>query len=217
MSSINEHFTISYSQPEDYRFSHDSVFLARRVFEDIQKSNTKLPRRLLDLCAGCGIIGLDLLLHMERENMVLPEAADFAEVQTVYLEHWKRNVAELGALLKKLPAFDYLTINYRDLQAADLYDLIVCNPPYFRMGQGRLSPSDFKNRCRFFMDAGFPELLKSLTRNLSPDGAAYVLLRPLDQHGISLGDEIRNSAPELVYQTLTPVRGTSLYKFSLKK
>ena len=140
MSTINEHFTISYSQPEEYRFSHDSVFLARRVFEDIRNGNTQPPRRLLDLCAGCGVIGLDLLLHMERENIPLPETADFVDVQAVYKEHWKQNVRALQPLLKKPPAFEYHAVNYAELHAATPYDLIVCNPPYFRTGHGRLSP-----------------------------------------------------------------------------
>lgn len=216
MSTVNEHFTISYSQPEEYRFSHDSVFLARRVFEYIRSGAVKPPRYLLDLCAGCGIIGLDLLLHLERENITLPEAADFTDVQAVYLEHWKRNVAELQPLLKKSPALEYQTANYSELQAARPYDLIVCNPPYFRTGHGRLSPSDFKNRCRFFIDAGFGDLLQSLERNLSPQGSAYVLLRPLEEHGVSLEEEIRISAVKLTYQIQAPIRGTSLYKFSLK-
>ncbi|MBV2168118.1 MAG: hypothetical protein KUL82_05355 [Bdellovibrio sp.] len=62
MSSINPHYTFHYSQPEEYRFSHDSVMLARKVFERVSASAMENWRGL-DLCSGCGIVGLDFLFH----------------------------------------------------------------------------------------------------------------------------------------------------------
>lgn len=223
MSSVNPHYTFNYVQPEEYRFSHDSVFLARRVFEDLALRGEN-PRRVLDLCAGCGIVGLDLLFHLHSDpgdaGQTLPEITDFLEVQGLYLPFWEQNAKTLRALAPELSAenfkqLNFLHVNYDTFHPAEGYDLILCNPPYFRPGQGRLSPSDFKNRCRFFLDAGFPELMRVVARALKPQGAAYMLLRPLAEHGISLEEEIAAAVPELTPTRLGDVRGTGLYRFKL--
>jgi tRNA1(Val) A37 N6-methylase TrmN6 len=216
MSSLNSHPTFHYSQPEEYRFSHDSVFLAREVFE-IEKErchgdfcgdfgdgfegrpdNGFSGLRALDLCSGCGIIGLDWLFHICRANMSLPLALDFLEIQDVYRPHFAAN---LRSLLAKFPQASATSIssywqsydNFCSEESPEgKYDIILSNPPYFRPGQGALSDSDFKNRCRFFIDADFASLLRSLQRNLRPGGRAYVLIPDLSPHGISVESEVRN-------------------------
>jgi tRNA1(Val) A37 N6-methylase TrmN6 len=65
MSSVNQKPTFNYSQPEDYHFSHDSVFLAQKVSEIIQKEELRL-KSVLDLCSGCGIVGMDLLYYLQQ-------------------------------------------------------------------------------------------------------------------------------------------------------
>ena len=63
MSSINNFFTFNYQQPNEYHFSHDSVFLARKAFEYVQSNYTSYDQ-VLDLCAGCGVVGLDFFFHI---------------------------------------------------------------------------------------------------------------------------------------------------------
>lgn len=58
VSSINKYPTFHYSQPSDYHFSHDSVFLAREIFERHSDQLAKGNVQILDLCAGCGIVGM---------------------------------------------------------------------------------------------------------------------------------------------------------------
>jgi len=98
-SSINNYFTLNYSQPEEYHFSHDSIFLSRHVFEII-KSQGLHYNRILDLCAGCGVIGIDLLFHINKEKLKLPLELDFIEIQNIYFPHFQKNLALVGALLK---------------------------------------------------------------------------------------------------------------------
>ncbi|MGZ3691925.1 MAG: methyltransferase, partial [Pseudobdellovibrio sp.] len=164
MSSINPIYTISYEQPEEYRFSHDSVFLAQFVYEHYKNQLTE-STRVLDLCAGCGIIGLDLLFHFYSNHKKAPQSVDFIEVQSVYEKYFSTNALSLTEKLQlKLP-LNFLNLNYRDLVLSagykNKYDLILCNPPYFKKEQGRLSPSEFKNRCRFYIDSNFRELIQS--------------------------------------------------------
>lgn len=182
MSSINPNFTFHYEQPEEYRFCHDSVFLARRVF-DILPQNKKV-RKALDLCSGVGIIGLDFLFHHREAQRVLPEKFDFLEVQSIYKKFFDMNVEKLGEMSAEL---NFLNLNYKGLLVEEYkeeYDLILCNPPYFRLGQGLLSPSEFKNRCRFFIDSDFKTLLEAIHFSLRPEGVAYMLLRDLKENGV---------------------------------
>lgn len=182
MSSINPHYTMNYSQPEEYRFSHDSVFLARRVFE---LTNLQLVASLrgLDLCSGCGIIGMDYLFHCRKEIAAVPKSFDFMEVQDIYKTHFAENVQRLGPIATEL---QFVNQNYTVLQSpkfAQKYDLILCNPPYFFPDKGTLSPSEFKNRCRFFIDSDFRQLLLGVVASLAQQGQAYLLLRDLAEHG----------------------------------
>ena len=182
MSSVNPYYTFNYSQPEEYRFSHDSVFLARRVFE-LLKSDIKPEWRILDLCAGCGIVGMDFLFHCDRELGLTPTQCDFIEVQNEYENHFYVNQQLLG-----LPRVNLrlLQKNFNDVVDGE-YELILCNPPYFDPTAGKLSPSTFKNRCRFFMDATESELMASIHKLLAPQGRAYVLSRKPSQGNI-IGD-----------------------------
>lgn len=209
MSSINPYYTFQYSQPEEYHFSHDSVFLARQVFEILQAQGSS-DLKILDLCAGCGIVGLDLLYHCRQAEFAGVSHIDFLEVQDIYRSHFEVN-RERAGVVPSQGAF--ILGNYADLQAP-LYDVIVSNPPYFRVGQGKLSPSEFKNRCRFFIDADFTTLLQSFTRALKPGGEAYFLLRDLEDHGW----EAQKEAATVLrpYGELTrrgDIRGTSFMRF----
>jgi tRNA1(Val) A37 N6-methylase TrmN6 len=66
----------------------------------------------------------------------------------------------------------------------------VCNPPYFLKGEGLLSPSDFKNRCRFFLDSDFETLIRAIIFSLKPDSSAYILIRAGTHHGRTPIEEI---------------------------
>lgn len=181
MSSLNPYFTFNYVQPEEYRFSHDSVFLARKAFE-LHSGNLKEAIGL-DLCAGCGIVGLDFLYHWKVAGRPLAGKFDFLEVQNIYRGYFDQNVKSFGA---DLLSVNFLNQNYDVLKSESYkarYNIILSNPPYFRPEQGILSPSEFKNRCRFFIDSDFKNLIEAINNSLRPEGVAYLLLRDLKDHG----------------------------------
>lgn len=204
-----------YHQPDQYRFSHDSVFLARNVFEMLTSHN-KLPTTVLDLCAGCGIIGLDFLHHLLAEQQNIPIRIDFIEVQEIYSPYFQMNVETLKAKFPRSnqTVINFLNINYESFSDnMQKYDLILCNPPYFETSQGSLSPSEFKNRCRFFIDGTFKGLLKFITKSLNTNGEAYVLLRDQSAHGIDILKQTENFlGSSFVLQKMDDIRGTHLIK-----
>lgn len=180
----NSLYTYDYFQPEGYHFSLDSVFLAQKVASLI-KDDPRTHLKTMDLCAGCGIIGLELSLHAPNKIVDI----DFLEIQDVYRSYFHQNVEMIYPdLSEKFGHFRFLNQNYQALISPhyeNTYDLIVCNPPYFFKGEGLLSPNDFKNRCRFFLDSDFETLIKATVFSLKPDSAAYLLVRSGIHHGRS--------------------------------
>ncbi len=213
MTTINPHPTMKYDQPEDYHFSHDSIFLARKVFDLVQQRQLKIDS-VLDLCSGCGIIGLDFLFHLKKENLPLPQCLDFLEVQQIYKNYFETNVARLNVAAPT----HFIHANYNDLTALnplkEKYDLIISNPPYFRRGHGTLSKSEFKNRCRFFIDADFTDLIRSTEFMLARTGVAFVLIKSLSRHGIDALKEMQQMTTTLNFKKIGQIRATDLYEIN---
>lgn len=210
----NDIYTYDYFQPEEYKFSLDSVFLAQKVSKMIHHNKDLSDWKVLDLCAGCGIIGLELSLHSANLEQI-----DFLEIQESYRPYFKKNVSMIYGENppKKL---SFLPINYADLlnpNYQDTYDLIISNPPYFIKGEGLLSPSDFKNRCRFFLDSDFKTLFESITHALKPGRSAYVLVRKGSPHGrIPLQDIQQILRDRASAQVCDEVRGTDIIEITKK-
>ncbi len=213
-SSINCHPTFQYSQPDEYHFSHDSVFLARKVHDLIKLESSKNLIGL-DLCAGCGIVGLDLLFHFQGQNLMPFREFEFIEVQEIYFPHFKENIKHLPHVIDRLK---FSLMNYSKLcedNFSEKYDLIVSNPPFFIPDQGILSPSEFKNRCRFFIDASFETLIKGIANSLKVRGQAYLLIRNLEPHGIDLIKVAQGVlSPSATISFIGDVRGTNLAKIT---
>lgn len=218
-------FTYNYSQPEEYHFSLDSIEMpwevAQHLKERIQDDNQEKKQspsdflrnqmrrwKTLDLCAGCGVLGFELNFHLPQIRDI-----DFVEVQEIYEPHFLSNREKV----QNEGEFRFIRKNYEELsldpEFAKKYDLILCNPPYFKIEQGKLSPSEFKNRCRFFIDSTFEKLVESIDHCLAPQGEAYLLLRTLEEHGFDLLEDLQKLIKgKLQCENLTLVRGTFLLK-----
>ncbi len=204
----NSIYTYDYFQPEDYKFSLDSVFLAQKVAGLIKSGPILEDWKVLDLCAGCGIIGLELSLHSP-----LLSKMDFLEIQENYLPFFQKNL-EMIYPRPRLKDFTFLNLNYQDLMTKsheNSYDLIVSNPPYFFKGEGLLSPNQFKNRCRFFLDSDFETLILTIANILKPNACAYILVRKGDHHGRDPINEIKAILGSFASaQIIDNVRGTDI-------
>lgn len=214
----NSLYTFDYFQPEEYHFSLDSVFLAQKVASLIKEGTKEATKELavLDLCAGCGIIGLELSLHSSRNLQI-----DFLEIQEVYQPFFQQNVEMIYPQHpQKFEKFRFLNLNYQALghpAFENKYDLIVCNPPYFFKGEGLLSPSEFKNRCRFFLDSDFKTLIEVTLQALKPNSAAYLLVRSGTHHGRTPLAEINKILKnEGSAQIIDNVRGTDVVEIRKK-
>jgi tRNA1Val (adenine37-N6)-methyltransferase len=212
----NSLYTFEYVQPEDYRFSLDSVFLSQKVAKIIEQDPDLGSYKVLDLCAGCGVVGLELIFHLSVIKQV-----DFLEVQEVYLPYFLQNITQVK---DKSAELNFLSHNYADLLKSPLkekfensYDIIVSNPPYFFTGEGLMSPNEFKNRCRFFIDSDFKKLIDATTMALKPNGRAYLLVRSGTHHGRNLFNEIKKIGQGLSsVEIIDEVRGTNIIELIKK-
>ena len=213
--SKNSVYTYDYFQPKEYRFSLDSVFLAQKIANEYFNHPEKSKLKVLDLCAGCGIIGLELALHLQTIPSI-----DFLEVQSLYQNYFNQNVSMIFPDVPK-ERLRFLNFNYdvllTETNLKAQYDLIVCNPPYFFLGEGLLSPNEFKNRCRFFIDSSFENLIHACVSALNEDGKAFILLRPGDHHGRNIIEMINDILGDTTHSKIVDnVRGTDVVCISKK-
>lgn len=151
-----------YSQPENYHFSEDSIFLAEIALEHMQNEVTSL----LDIGAGCGVVGLEYL----RKSPSKVKTAHFVESQEVFFSHLEENLKDLEC--------HSVVIHKKKVQRLDdlQFDLILSNPPYYDPSKGRLSDNEIQNKCRFSMNLSPKDLCQSIEKLLSPRGEAWVLV-----------------------------------------
>jgi tRNA1Val (adenine37-N6)-methyltransferase len=200
-------YTYHYAQPEAYHFSLDSIHLAEFVADRLQSRQDVESLRVLDLCAGCGVIGLELSWYCRALRQF-----DFMEVQDIYTPYFQQNIMTVNRpelqLRWHLLNYDVLLETHWEAR----FDLIVSNPPYFQSGHGMYSPSEFKNRCRFFLDSTFEKYIFALSNSLAVGGEAYFLLRPLLQHGVDLFAEMKTLLNETAISAkkISQIRGTDI-------
>jgi tRNA1Val (adenine37-N6)-methyltransferase len=200
-------FTYRYRQPEAYHFSLDSIHFAEFLAQHLQSRNDLQGLRVLDLCAGCGVIGMELSWYRPELRQI-----DFMEVQEIYTRYFHENTTLVNRPELEL---SWHLLNYDALLEKtweNKYDLIISNPPYFHAGHGILSPSEFKNRCRFFLDSSFANFILALANSLAPGGEAYFLLRPLKQHGWDVFSDIRELLKDRDFsvEKIAAIRGTDI-------
>lgn len=200
-------FTYHYKQPDEYRFSLDSIHLAAFVAKQLQSHHNLASMRTLDLCAGCGVIGLQMSWFLNELRHL-----DFVDVQDIYTPYFHQNVATVNRpeLQCRWHLLNYDALLEKKWEAK--YDLIVSNPPYFQPGHGVLSPSKFKNHCRFFLDSSFENYILALANTLAYQGKAYFLLRPLPQHGYDLLSDIHTLLREttISIHKIASIRGSDV-------
>ncbi|MEG6504097.1 tRNA1(Val) (adenine(37)-N6)-methyltransferase [Nitratidesulfovibrio sp. 1201_IL3209] len=140
------------------------------------------PVAFADLGAGCGVVGLALLLAHPRLTGtgidIDEELADAARRNAARLgltERFRVLRADLAApgdaASPEAPAFDALP-------PAGSMDLVAANPPYRLPGSGRLSPSRQRTRALFETHGTLPAFAEAAARLLRAGGRSCWVYGP---------------------------------------
>lgn len=140
---------------EGYRFNVDSVHLAEFFAAEAALG---ARRRVCDLGAGVGVIGLSIL-HLQAAEHVT-----FVEREASVASLCSTN-AELNGQTK---CTRVITSPVSTFTADERFDAVVCNPPYF--AAGRVSPKPERRAAR---SAPLRDFVVATRRILAPRASAF--------------------------------------------
>jgi tRNA1Val (adenine37-N6)-methyltransferase len=159
-----------YQSKSGYRFSVDALLLYSFV-------NLPVVRRIADLGAGSGIIGLLLAKKYPRAQVTLLELQEglvrLAE-ENVKLNRLEERVTAVGCDMRVLhgkgPADQRI--------AEGQYDVVVANPPFRRPKTGRISPEEEKAIARHEIRMTLPDLVSAARCLLRSKGRLFLIHHP---------------------------------------
>ena len=140
---------------QGYRFSVDSVLVS-------QFTKPKKKFRILDLGCGSGVIGLICLYRWLKKLQI--EVTGIELQQDLYNLTCK-NITENN--YKEF--FNVIHCDIREVYkkvAVETFDMVLCNPPFFKLGSGRTSQNDQAHIARHQVNGGINDFLKATVQLL---------------------------------------------------
>ncbi|RLB05745.1 MAG: SAM-dependent methyltransferase, partial [Deltaproteobacteria bacterium] len=168
-------------QRDGYRFSIDALLLAGFVY-------LRRGEKVIDMGTGVGIIPLILGKRGEGGCQIIG-----VEIQEKLVELAKKNVS-----LNKLE--DLITIFQGDIRelnntfSPSSFDVVVANPPYYRVSDGRLNLHSQKAIARHEIKCTIEDILR-MARYLLKEGGRIFVIFPAHR-SITLLSGLRNKSLE---------------------
>ncbi len=149
-----EFFPRGLVQPEGgYRFSLDSLLLA--CFASPGRRHVGI-----DLGCGCGVISLALL--MRQPGLTLTGV----DIESASVEAANENAVNLHFMQQ----FNAMHGDVTDWRAEKVVDFVVSNPPYRKLGQGRVSKGEGRVTARFENKGDFAQFARCAANALKTRG-----------------------------------------------
>ena len=154
-----------YQDTDAFNFSIDSMLLAS--FATI----TKKMKNICDLCTGNAPIPLYLSLRT-KEN-----------IKGIEIQKDSFDLAYKSVLENKLEnQIEIINDNLIDISkkiGKNKFDLVTCNPPYFKLGNHNINPNDKKAIARHEVLATLDDIVKEASNLLNSKGYFAMVHRPL--------------------------------------
>ena len=138
-----------YQPQSGYRYNSDSLFL----YDFINQFNPK--GELLDVGAGCGIVGL--LVARDNPKVKL----DSVEKQEFFLKYLSKNI-----ITNKIDC-NIINNDFRELPNDKKYDFIVSNPPFYPDGT-KQSENEVLQNARYSSNLPLSDFFKKVSILLKP-------------------------------------------------
>ncbi len=141
-----------------YRFGIDAVLLAHFL-------KTSAKDEVLEIGCGNGVITI-LLSHLQT----------FKKLVAVEVQEDPAKLAAQNLDLNQIKNVEVLRADARDLQFDYKFDLIYSNPPYRKIGGGKLNPHPEKAASRHEISLKLQDLFSCAERYLKPEGRLSLIL-----------------------------------------
>lgn len=153
-------------------FGTDSVLLANFVNSNNSKNN------IIDFCSGSGVISVLISAKKKCDKVVA------VELQKEMYDLLKRNVQcnnldeKIIALNTSIQNVEIIRKKMIEKTGEGTADIIVCNPPYKKIGEGIKNPKDVKYIARHEVCCKLEDIFDSASKLLNTKGKLYIVHKP---------------------------------------
>lgn len=144
-----------------YRFTTDAVLLANFCKDMTGKT-------CVEFCAGSGVISLLVCYKKHPKHIfaveIQPRLADMAK-RSVELNGLQNSITVVNADLNDEPTY----------LGGKLADVVVCNPPYRKLGSGERQQADELAVCRHELRVNLAQVVSAASSILNNKGSFYLV------------------------------------------
>jgi tRNA1Val (adenine37-N6)-methyltransferase len=174
--------TIKVVQEKDgYRFSIDAILLAGFVW-------LRRGERVIDLGTGVGVIPLILSKRGEGAEQIVG-----VEIQRRLVELAKRNIL-INGLKEFITIYQGNIKGLNNTFSPSFFDVVVTNPPYYRVSSGRINPRSQKAIARHEVTCNIGDILRIAYYLLKEGGRIFVIFPAW--RTVTLLDSLRSATLE---------------------
>lgn len=148
---------------DSYRFSVDSILLLNFI-------RVKNYEKIIDLGTGSGII--PLLLFGKRKGLSIYGI----EIQKDLADMARRSV-ELNKLQNYITIIQEDFRNLKNIFKNQQFDVVVSNPPYISLGQGKVNPSSSRAIARHEIKGDLEDIISVSNYLLKNKGRIYLIYK----------------------------------------
>ena len=144
-----------------YRYSIDSFLLA-------DFCNTEKDSKILDLGSGCGIVSILLSMSCPKSQIV------GIEIQKDLIQIANQNLFQ-NKLFGKIK---FIKGDIREISrfiSREEFEIVVANPPYYKIGAGRINPHIGKASARHEINGSLKDFISAGLRVLKPKGSFFIV------------------------------------------
>lgn len=148
---------------DSYRFSVDSILLLNFI-------RVKNYEKIIDLGTGSGII--PLLLFGKRKGLSIYGI----EIQKDLADMARRSV-ELNKLQNDITIIQEDFRNLKNIFKNQQFDVVISNPPYISLGQGKINPSSSRAIARHEIKGDLEDIISVSNYLLKNKGRIYLIYK----------------------------------------
>ena len=169
-----------YTQPDFYRFNQDSFTLIRFIEESLKEREIEIES-ILDIGAGCGVLGIELGKKIRDIKKVF-----FLEKQREFKSSFEKNIKHLGKLESEVS-----WTNWNEFNLKKKVDLIVSNPPYYLEESHRVSQIKQRQICRSISSSSMEAFFRCAFNHMHGNSLFFLCVKDWD-HWISILVDFRS-------------------------